>query len=249
MYLIIAADLHLRSSASKNRRVASRLKAIRAYCDRLDKKKEPWHLCIAGDVVDDGLEAQYAQARKLLAPFKHQLSMVPGNHDEGPLGNFYDRAAEDRFVDLALRISATEDPDCFLHLYDTNLHTANVLDFAQGYVTPSTLRALMCVSPRTIDRPSPPRVVLMHHTPFERDWFLRLQNAQDFLNATMGRVDLVICGHSHKLFVYDYPGNGRPTRTLYIQAPALCNSDGQPVVVDLDTLTYQVGGQQKGKKK
>lgn len=237
MKLIHITDTHIHKAASDNRTVSARLRAVAKY---MDKVKEETLLVHSGDVTDDGSEEQYKQARKLLSPFQGRILLVPGQHDFGFIGNFYDEECVDRFRSLRAFLQTRSPARRSLHLnfllLDSCLHTPEILDLAMGEVAKRDLSKIR-EYPFTLNpvNNSGKVVVVLHHTPLAEPWYLRLRNAKEFLNACLGRVDVVLCGHDHGKRVYEYPGgdNKKPVRTIVQQAPALYLSKSQPMILDI----------------
>ena len=83
MLLAQISDLHVRPAGERykdavdsNRMFADAV----AHLNRLDPR--PDLVLITGDLVDEGLEAQYASLRTLLAGLELPYLLMPGNHDD-----------------------------------------------------------------------------------------------------------------------------------------------------------------------
>lgn len=223
------SDLHERSDPAHNAIVR----------DRLDKVRAAWNpegdlLIATGDLTDDGKEAQYAQALEHLRPFAGRIVICPGNHDYGPLGNFYDAAAVKRFAKLRATLGAHVALDAGsvrVLALDTCLRTANPFDFARGRIgrwQGWRIRWFCAAARRAGALP----VVAMHHTPFDTSWALRLVDADRLLREAEGRAALVLVGHEHKeRRVRHHRDGDRADRTLWISAPSLAQASAQPIVL------------------
>ena len=201
------SDLHVHSTPEKNTAIAGTLEYIR--------QEYPSHsLFITGDIVDDGYEAQYEQALKMLQPFRGRIFVCPGNHDFGPHGNLYTPECASRFDEwlaTPLHQGGTFAGENFpvLHLLkdgshqillialDTNIETVNPLTFACGQVGSTQLTALdNLLSDSSIAEMIV--IVFFHHHPFlHNDRFLKLLDARDLARVLYGRVHLVLFGHRH----------------------------------------------------
>ena len=74
MLLVQVSDLHLDGSAERGERAARTM----AYVNGL---RDVAAVLVTGDVADNGLPAEYEQAKQVLAS-PHPLASCPGNHDE-----------------------------------------------------------------------------------------------------------------------------------------------------------------------
>jgi 3',5'-cyclic AMP phosphodiesterase CpdA len=94
--LLHISDLHLHGDPQRDQLVAEALASIA-------ERYATHHLVVTGDIVDDGEATQLRSAYQLLSPFAGRLSLCPGNHDVGVLGNFYSADAARRFDRLLAR--------------------------------------------------------------------------------------------------------------------------------------------------
>ena len=195
------SDLHFHKAASKNRAVVGKLRALAKSRGDTDL------LVVTGDVTDDGQEEQYVQAYRALSPFAGSILLCPGNHDYGPVGNFYEAAAERRWKEFCLSLGSTRTATCdgvLCIALDSCLRTVSPLDFAQGRLAQSELdfaRVQISLARSHLQ----PVAVFFHHDPVNDIYVERLQNAQDVLSALYGMVDLVGFGHTHKEWTWTQP--------------------------------------------
>jgi 3',5'-cyclic AMP phosphodiesterase CpdA len=188
-----------------------------------------------GDITDDGTEVQYANALKLLTPFSGRIILVPGNHDYGVAGNFYNKACVKRFKCLQELVSFPQDEfyDLRILRIDSNLRTTNPFDFARGEVGFWNRRkikqfGLQCKRDKKVS------LVALHHTPFEEHWALELKDKKEFIRACEGYVDHVLVGHEHKERVVTFSRPGTQLGTIYYSAPALFETSAQPTKISID---------------
>ena len=248
-------DLHVRSDIDNNRVVSEKLKEIRADWDsrvrghfvpsalsweRNENKDNDW-LIITGDITDDGKERQYSRAWDLLYPFCGRMIMVPGNHDYGAIGNFYSKKCAERFHSFRAGMKAvresvddtsTQGFGVEFLLLDTCLHTGSVVDLAQGKVG-FWRRLWLKRELARIRKKGWKSVVVMHHSPLESKWWLRLQDAQQFLGVVLGHADYVLCGHTHHGFGKQHYPSGLPeelAQTWIYDAGALFQGKGPHVI-------------------
>ena len=235
------SDLHVRRSLDNNRVVSEKLKEIRADWDRRFWGDD-W-LIVTGDITDDGREKQYSRAWDLLYPFRGRMVMVPGNHDYGALGNLYSKKSAERFHGFRAGLDSVRESVVDLQtqgfgvefiLLDTCLHTGTVVDFAQGKVGWWALWKLKYNLARIREK-GWKSVVVMHHSPLENNWWLRLQDAKQFLGVVLGHADYVLCGHTHGVLKHHYP-SGLPeelAQTWIYDAGALHQGKG-PHVIEIE---------------
>jgi 3',5'-cyclic AMP phosphodiesterase CpdA len=210
MKIIHISDLHI--STGINDRVQSILSHI--YSKYFFGNDSDTHLLITGDVVDDGQDAQYSMAKKLLEPFTGRLLVCPGNHDYARLGNFYESDAIKRFGGLnSLAVHTLSNFNNYLDhdlpvidllgnvLFiglNTNLNP-HTFDFACGEVGTNQLHFLneTLTDPKYEDHW---KIVYLHHKPLKLKWynwpFFRLKDRAKFLSIVEPAADVVAFGHS-----------------------------------------------------
>jgi 3',5'-cyclic AMP phosphodiesterase CpdA len=240
MYLYHISDLHVRSNMRNNEVVEKKL------C-RLEEDMGPEDiLVVTGDITDDGKYTQYNVALDLLLPLRQKLLpgrivVVPGNHDYGAIGNFYSKRCAERFHQLCTQVGGMTQSVCdplepgfgieFLRL-DTCLRTGSVVDFAQGRVGWWARQKLKLELAR-IRQKGWKSVVVMHHSPLCNEWWMRLQDAKQFLGVVLGHADYVLCGHTHGVVKHHYP-MGLPenqAQTWIYDAGALHQGKGPHIIM------------------
>ena len=188
MNLIHISDLHIHRNRADNEDVSVRLAGIKIrYPDDM--------LIITGDITDDGHPDQFKNAATIPG------LKVPGNHDFGAAGNFYERAKADLFDDtFGTKFAGNNYPavDVIAGVrligLDSNIETDNPFDFACGEIGKRQLRVLRGI----LNGPVLPTVVYMHHHPFIRyDPFMELRDARKFMRTIYGEVDVLLFGHRH----------------------------------------------------
>lgn len=171
------------------------------------------HVILTGDVTDDGDEAQYVNALAALERFRGRLWLVPGNHDYGPLGNFYsDECASrfDRFLSMpfaqgitfgegsvpSVNVVATESERVVLIGLDSNLRTADPFDWACGQIGEQQ-RAMLTDILSWSEYGDSVKIVYLHHHPFVHSTTLKLLDGDAFIRTVFGKADIVAFGHKH----------------------------------------------------
>lgn len=194
MTIHFLADLHLTARpAEKNNRTASdelrRIQSVQRPGD---------YLAVCGDVTDDGWEGEYAEALRLLLPWKGRVFLAPGNHDMGTLGLFVQASARRRWARLVRDLGGLTEAIVGGHLvrvYDSCILSPSPTDLARqrlGAVQRARIPGHVERAQRYGLRP----LVLMHADPYCDDPTLRLVDAEKALAAIVGKADCYY-GHTH----------------------------------------------------
>ena len=209
MQAVFIADTHIRKDPSDNRVIAAHLAKLDPAC---------W-LVIAGDLTDNGFAAEYAEALRLLTPWKGRCVLAPGNHDcAGIHGLRWSEKAAARWAKFTQDMEAVGE----LHLGEwlicaldsVNSHT-RILELAQGELGEAELaRAREMIQ---LGHQAGHKVCLtLHHNPVDDpracvrrpltdaesrflNWAEKLRDSSEFLDLAYGGegADLIICGHTH----------------------------------------------------
>ena len=197
MKLLHLSDLHFHHDDKNNRTLLKRIKALEKYPDHIK--------IITGDIVDDGRPDQREKARKQLDQLG-SVYLVPGNHDYGAFGTGYnveDAKAFDDFsftpffkkIPFAIRI---ERENLLFILLNSCLKTKSPFDFACGKIGVGQIGLLT----KILDDPDNKcfiKVVALHHHPFyHSDPGMRLLDANLFMRAIYGKVNILMFGHQHE---------------------------------------------------
>jgi len=186
--------------------------AITTTLDRIATSYAEHHILITGDITDDGHERQYQNAQAALERFRGRLWMVPGNHDYGLFGSFYDETCAglfDRYLAVpfqratfaegcvpTVNILETSSEKVILVGLNSNLQTIDPFDFACGEVGEAQ-RAMLA---QILSDPASHecvKIVYLHHHPFYHHPFLRLLDGDEFMQIVLGRADVLAFGHKH----------------------------------------------------
>jgi len=175
------------------------------------KQKFPEALwLITGDITDNGFDVEYSKARAALAVLDFYLC-VPGNHDYGRMGNFYNSAAADRFDDTLTEhwkgqkfkhnkpaIKLTDNGSekvCIIGL-NSNLKTILPFDFACGRIGLKQRLWLWWYLHKYRDYV---KIIILHHHPFmHTNPFMWLQDSEKFMKLIASKVDVLLFGHRHR---------------------------------------------------
>lgn len=236
MRLIHISDLHIRKNNKDNTVVKNKLSEIYKMMENGDV------LVITGDITDDGNSVQYENAYELLHPFKGRIVIVPGNHDFGKWGSFYNSDCVKRFAKLREKLCSTTNYMLCVNnilkgqiLYvDSCLRTGSVIDFAQGKVgwwQRWRLKSKLI----EMKKHNMLSVVAIHHSPYYSNRFCRLQDSKEFLETVLGFANCVLMGHEHMERKIWYPKEIPidMAQTRLYAAGAFFREDTNPIIIDL----------------
>jgi 3',5'-cyclic AMP phosphodiesterase CpdA len=196
---------------------------------------------ITGDVVDDGREVEYIEARRILKPLRSagfQLVPLPGNHDYGWNGS---HAQEKRFklfkkylLGITNRVTY---PDVPYADADVSVVTLNSMQaetgfwdglLADGELGNRQLDELgeLITELRRERKKSHRIVVAVHHHPFlfpddplfeqAKEWLgHRLKDGADLMKLLAGRIDVLLFGHEHRHVDFSEPFDGHVFTETY----------------------------------
>jgi 3',5'-cyclic AMP phosphodiesterase CpdA len=203
------ADTHIHTKPEDNEILKERL-------GQLDPNNI---LVILGDITDNGIEAEYKEAFRLLKPWKSRIVLAPGNHDTAGLhGLRWSEQAAARWTKFVCQIDAVADimiGDTYVCALDSVNPRPNILELAQGELGEAELNRAKEAIGRA--RMAGKKVCLcMHHTPVDNprtgtksiiseseaqfmDWAEKLRDSSEFLAIAYGGegADLILCGHTH----------------------------------------------------
>lgn len=198
MKLYQISDLHIHMNDKDNKVIKERLAWLSTKATATDT------IVVTGDITDDGVNEQYSHALKYLKDLrqatKSSLILIPGNHDYGILGNIYVPSSKKAFWKMVKELGDNNQsalsPFKILPI-DTCLASSNPLDFAQGklgWYNAIKIKsfALLCKKMHKLS------IIACHHTPFDNNYFLRLQDRERFMTVVSGNVNGVLVGHEHK---------------------------------------------------
>ncbi len=217
---------------------------------------------ISGDLVDDGENWQFLQAKDLIDRLRNEdyvVLVAPGNHDYGPNGY---RESQQSRVDFKELISGVED---YPHLYSEDGQVFIVLDSmaeefstvelwgAQGNLGLDQLNKLDLILDELAENPVIENVlVVLHHHPFDYLFYPGLRDHADLKGVISRRIDfpprvnVLLFGHKHLEHRFNDPGENK--EELY--GIDMIYSSGQTVerniegnmivpVINLDGFTIQ----------
>jgi 3',5'-cyclic AMP phosphodiesterase CpdA len=252
------SDLHIgaEGTALEEWRQAEKLvrQIRRAWGDDDDKPL----VLITGDVVDDGREAEFIEAKRILQPLVRagfRVAPLPGNHDYGWNGAY---AQEKRFklfkkhlLGIEQRVTYPDVPyaDDGVTVIALNSMRAET-GFWDGLLADGELGsrqltelAELLTTLRAEKPTSHQIVVALHHHPFlfpddpffdrAREWLgHRLKDGAELMRLLAGRVDALLFGHEHRHLDFSEPIGGRVLTREYDTPCILCSgkstADGLP---------------------
>ena len=223
------SDLHFHHAATDNKKTISLLKKVqRTYPFNNGHN----YLLATGDITDDGDKIQYAKAFTALKPFVGHLLLTPGNHDYGPLGNFYFEDSAKAFDEYLLKklsinhhyidkqpatdvLNDTQGTQVLAVGLNSVANTEIPFDFARGAIGDGQLTALQGIlsDPKYADMY---KLVYLHHRPQKcNDWFFELLDAEDLMAIlNQSGVDVVAFGHTGGSLGESEPPQARTVRVF-----------------------------------
>jgi 3',5'-cyclic AMP phosphodiesterase CpdA len=233
MRILHISDLHIGNEGDVDRwkraeKIVRRI--IRAWGDDGDRPL----VLITGDIVDDGTEVEYIEARRILRPLHRagfQVAPLPGNHDYGWNGA---HAQEKRFKLFKKYLFGIETrvtyPDVPYADDDVSVITLNSMHaetgFWDGLLADGELGSRqrdeldeLITSLREERKKTHRIVVALHHHPFqfpdasvlkkakERIGH-RLKDGVQLMKLLSGRIDVLLFGHEHRHVDFSQPFEG-----------------------------------------
>jgi Icc protein len=221
--LLIAqiSDLHIKRPGERAYETVDTAAALERCIAHLNGfQPRPACVVISGDVVDRGLEEEYAHLQRLLARLELPLAAIPGNHDER-------RRFRQAFSDQSFAQQSGPANLCMevgglvLLLLDSSVPGKDYGEL--GAETLQWVDAELAAAP---DRPA---LIFLHHPPFETGIGhmdrQNLRNAQELAAVVERhpRVRLIAAGHVH-----------RAVTTLFAGvAASICPAPNHAVDLDL----------------
>jgi len=268
MRILHISDLHIGKESDVDRwKNAEKLvrEIKRAWGDDDDKPL----VLITGDVVDDGTEVEFIEARRILRPLHRagfQVAPLPGNHDYGWNGA---HALEKKFKLFKKYLLGIENrvsyPDVPYANNDVTLITLNSMlaetGFWDGLLADGELGSRQLedldelITTLRDERKKTHRIVVaLHHHPFQfpDDPPLRkikerighrLKDAEELMEMLAGRIDVLLFGHEHRHVDFSKPFGGR-LFTKEFEIPCILSS-GRSTDPDLPARVITLEGRRK----
>jgi len=249
MKILHISDLHIGKEGGRVDRWRQAEKLVRLIRRQWGGGDDKPLVLITGDVVDDGREVEFIEARRILEPLHRagfQVVPVPGNHDYGWNGAYAQEKrfklfkkylmgietrvtypdvpyADDRFALITLNSMRAETGFWDGLLADGELGTRQLNELGELL---TTLRD---------ERPRSYKIaVALHHHPFlfpddtlienVREWAThRLKDGADFMRLVGGRIDALLFGHEHRHVDFSLPLDGRVLTAEYDIPCILCS--------------------------
>jgi len=233
MKILHISDLHIGKESDVDRwKKAEKIvrETIREWGDDDDKPL----VLITGDVVDDGAEVEFIEARRILRPLHRtgfQVAPLPGNHDYGWNGAHAEEKRFKLFKKYLLGIETRVTyPDVPYADGDVTVITLNSMHaetgfwdglLADGELGVRQIEELgeLITTLRNERKKSHKIVVALHHHPFlfPDDPLLkkvkervghRLKDGDDLMKVLSGRIDALLFGHEHRHVDFSEPFDG-----------------------------------------
>ena len=215
------SDLHIKPPGERAYEMVDTAAALARLIAHLNGfRPRPDFVVITGDLVDRGLEAEYAHLSRLLAALELPFAAVPGNHDERR--HFRQTFPDQPYAQSSgadnLRIAAG---GLVLLLLDSSVPGKDY-----GELDRDTLRWLDVELAAARDRPA---LIFLHHPPFVTG--IAHMDRQNLRNAPQlaaiverhPQVRLVAAGHVHRAVTTSFAG----------VAASICPAPNHAVDLDL----------------
>lgn len=186
-------------------------------------RQQPDVIILTGDLVDIGDPVEYAGLMEVMAPLRHRILAVPGNHDDRD--NMRAAFAKGTYLP----------PQGFLHfVIDEDRYPVRLIGL--DTVIPRQSGGELCaerlewLERQLAARPDRPTLIMMHHPPFKTgighmdDIGLSGSEAFAAILARHPQVELVTCGHLHRSI----------RATVGGRAVMTCPSPAHTVQLDID---------------
>ncbi|MCW8330942.1 metallophosphoesterase [Photobacterium sp. SDRW27] len=216
------SDLHIHSD--NNHEDNKNCNVLVNYVLKRYTREKPVVL-ITGDIVDDGCEKQYKNAVSILKPLVDSgfiVLPVPGNHDYGPVGNFYTEKSQMLFQQYILGnlINNTQaiqsgvsmedmfpmttliDDTVFIGVDSVVGAEDEFLHFASGEVGSSQRKRLKDILHEYRNK-GKNVVVYFHHHPFDRRMVMEMDDAKKVMRLLADKINFLCFGHAHESEVYN----------------------------------------------
>lgn len=215
------SDLHIKRPGERAYEMVDTAAALERCIGHLNAfRPRPAFVAITGDLVDGGLEEEYAHLRWLLKRLELPFAAIPGNHDQRELFRhaFSDQAFASRSgpANLAIQVAPL-----LLLLLDSSVPGKD-----HGELDSGTLQWL---DGELVAAPDRPALVFLHHPPFKTG--IAHMDRQNLRNAPQlaaivdrhAQVRLIAAGHVH-----------RAVTTLFAGvAASICPAPNHAVDLDL----------------
>jgi predicted MPP superfamily phosphohydrolase len=187
------SDLHCRGRQDANACIESGMEKL-----QLDLRPADL-LVVTGDVTNNGREDEYAEARRLLAPFVGQLLLAPGNHDDGTLGLLWFSGARKRWTGLVRELlvpSVAQVGACLVAGFDSVRHTVSPFDTARQNLGGTERKKLEAFLRTASDKGMAP-VVAFHGSTLDDSPFELLLDRAEVKKLLARRATYCLMGHEH----------------------------------------------------
>ena len=236
-------------------------RVVRAWGDDEDKPL----VLITGDVVDDGREVEFIEARRILRPLHRagfQVAALPGNHDYGWNGS---HAQEKRFKLFKRYLLGIETRVTYPFVPyaddDVTVITLNSMQaetgfwdglLADGELGDRQLNELgeLITTLRDERKKTHKIVVALHHHPFlfpgdpplkkaKELLAHRLKDGADLMRLLSGRIDALLFGHEHRHVDFSQAFEGQVFTEKYDIPCILCSGKSTDPGLPARVITFQ----------
>jgi 3',5'-cyclic AMP phosphodiesterase CpdA len=265
MRILHISDLHIGKEETDVDEWRQAEKIVRRIIRAWGGDEEKPLVLITGDVVDDGREVEFIEARRILRPLHRagfQVAPLPGNHDYGWNGSY---AQEKRFKLFKRYLLGIETrvtyPDVPYADDDVTVITLNSMQAETGFW--DGLLADGELGNRQLDelgelittlhderRKTHRIVVALHHHPFlfpgdppleylKERLTHRLKDGADLMRLLSGRIDALLFGHEHRHVDFSEPFEGQVLTEKYDIPCILCSGKSTDPGLPARVITFQ----------
>ena len=203
----------------------------RAVAHVLKLDPAPDVVLMTGDLVEAGKPEEYARLRRLIAPLKMPVYLIPGNHDaREPLRAAF--ADEGYFPEAGFLQYVVDDFPVRMIALDTLVEGKGHGEMCAERL--GWLEARLAESEK-------PTVVFMHHPPFDTGITYfdghKLNVGHERLAAIVGghpQVERVMCGHVHRPIQVRFAGTVASTAPSTAHQATLNLHDGAPLTMMME---------------
>ena len=267
MQILHLSDLHIGrdgARSTRNRRAEKLVRRIEGSWGRAEAKPL---VLITGDVVDNGEEEEFLEARRTLRPLLDAgftVLPIPGNHDYGWAGSY---AQAKKFALFKRYLLGTTARVGYPQVaYDEEGVTLITLDsmkaetgfpdglLANGEMGRAQRRSLArIIASLHEERPAEQRIVVaLHHHPFlfpgetplelAKDWVgHRLKDGESLMKVLQGRVHALLFGHEGKHLDFSRRIGGRVLTEESSIPCILCNGNSTDPRLPARVITMEAG--------
>lgn len=194
------------------------------------KAQNPDHIAVTGDLVNIGLEAEFANAGQFLSTLGSPdiVTAIPGNHDAyvpGALARFNHHCAPHLASDAGIEMEPSTPYPILRKRGPLTILGLSTAVATGPFMATGSVDHKQCehMASELETRSGEFRVVLIHHPPFPKagPWYKRLVNAQEVRDIWQKTgAELILHGHTHLPTRQTVPGPHGPIAVFGVASAA-----------------------------